>query len=86
MNPTAIPTASTTQDTAAAVRALCHKLQEISTSASIAAQALDGCACDWLAPELGRLLGRLDAVAEGLADVCDRLSDGKDPQAGRTNA
>jgi hypothetical protein len=63
MNPTATPTAAT-QDTAAAVRALHHKLQEIATSASIAAQALEGCACDWLAPELGRLLGALDGVAE----------------------
>jgi hypothetical protein len=76
---TATPTAAT-QDTAAAVRALRHKLEEISTSASIAAQALEGCACDWLPAELGRLLGRLDAVAEGLADVCDRLSAGIDPQ------
>jgi hypothetical protein len=40
-------------------------------------------ACDWLPAELGRLLGRLDAVVEGLADVCDRLSAGIDPQDGR---
>jgi hypothetical protein len=59
-----------------------HKLQEIGTAASIAAQALDGCSCDWLAPELG-MLGALDAVAERLTAICDRLSAGIDPQASR---
>jgi hypothetical protein len=63
-----------------------QRLQEIATTATTAAEALDTCACDWLAPELGRLLGRLDAVAEGLADVCDRLSAGIDPQVGRPGA
>jgi hypothetical protein len=64
------------------VRGLRHKLQEISTAASIAAQALDACACDWLAPELGRMLGALDGIAERLTAVCDRLSAGIDPQRG----
>jgi hypothetical protein len=30
------------------------------------------------------MLGRLDAVAEDLADVCDRLSVGIDPQGVQT--
>jgi hypothetical protein len=29
---------------------------------------------------MGRMLGRLDAVAADLADVCHRLSAGIDPQ------
>jgi hypothetical protein len=35
---------------------------------------------DFLAPEAARLLGALDGVAERLADICERLSAGVDPQ------
>jgi hypothetical protein len=57
-----------------------HRLQEIATTASTAAEALDAGRCDFLAPELSRLLGALDGVAERLEVVCERLAVGVDPQ------
>jgi hypothetical protein len=49
--------------------ALRHRLQEIATSATTAAEALDGCACDFLPPELHRFLVRLDALQANLEAV-----------------
>jgi hypothetical protein len=60
--------------------AIRERLQEIAASASIAAQALDAGRLDFLPPELSRLLGALDGVRDRLADVCDRLAEGVDPQ------
>jgi hypothetical protein len=39
---------------------------------------------DFLPPEVARLLGALDGVAERLADICERLAAGVDPQGGPT--
>jgi hypothetical protein len=63
-----------------------HRLQEIATAASVAAQALDAGRCDFLPPELSRLLGALDGVRGRLADVCDRLAEGVDPQGACTSS
>jgi hypothetical protein len=57
-----------------------HRLQESAATAATAAEALNACAVDLLSPELGRLAGALDGIAGRLADVCDRLSVGIDPQ------
>ena len=43
-------------------------------------EALDACFVDFLPPEVARLLGALDGVAERLADICERLAAGVDPQ------
>jgi hypothetical protein len=59
-----------------------HRLQEIATTASTAAEALDASACDFLPPELARLAGALDGIAERLDAVCERLAAGVDPQGG----
>jgi hypothetical protein len=57
-----------------------QRLQEIAATATTAAEALDAGSVDFLAPEVARLLGALDGVAERLADICDRLAAGVDPQ------
>ncbi len=57
-----------------------QRLQEISTTAATAAEALDGAAVDFLDGELSRLLGRLDELAGRLCDVCEHLAAGVDPQ------
>jgi hypothetical protein len=57
-----------------------HRLQEIATAATTAAEALDGAAVDYLDPEVLRLLWQLDHIEARLAKVCDRLSAGVDPQ------
>jgi hypothetical protein len=57
-----------------------RRLHEIAATASTAAEALDACGVDFLPGELARLLGALDGVAERLADVCERLAAGVDPQ------
>ncbi len=62
------------------------RLLEISTAATVAAEALDAARVDFLDGELGRLLGRLDGVAERLVDACDRLAEGIDPQGGHLAA
>jgi hypothetical protein len=36
---------------------------------------------DFLPPEVARLLGALDGVSERLADICERLAAGMDPQS-----
>jgi hypothetical protein len=64
-------------DTLASLKA---KLHEISTTAAVAAEALDAGRVDFLAPEVDRLVGTLDILAGRLADVCDRLAVGVDPQ------
>jgi hypothetical protein len=61
------------------VNDLRERLQEISATASIAAQALDG-GLDYLPGELPRLLMGLDAAHDRLQDVCERLAAGVDPQ------
>jgi hypothetical protein len=50
-----------------------HRLQEIAATATTAAEALDA-GVDFLDGELGRFLGRLDAMLATLGDVCERLS------------
>jgi hypothetical protein len=57
-----------------------HRLQEIAATASCAAEALDAGGVDFLDGELSRYLGRLDVLADRLADVCGRLALGVDPQ------
>jgi hypothetical protein len=57
-----------------------HRLQEIATAATTAAEALDGAAVDFLPPELARVLGRLDGVQERLEEACGLLALGVDPQ------
>jgi hypothetical protein len=49
---------------------------------STAAEALDAGSVDFLPPEVARLLGALDGVAERPADICERLGAGVDPQGG----
>jgi hypothetical protein len=60
--------------------AIRRKLLEISAAADTAAGALDGCACDFLEPELARHLAALDALAARLEEVCSHLAAGVDPQ------
>jgi hypothetical protein len=57
------------------------RLQEIAAAATTAAEALDAGRVDFLPPELARVLGRLDAVAERLEAACGLLALGVDPQA-----
>ncbi len=67
---------------ASTLTAIRHRLQEIAAAALTAAEAVEVCCCDFIEPEaeLGRLLGRLDGVAERLADVCELLAAAVDPQ------
>jgi hypothetical protein len=57
-----------------------QRLHEIAATASTAAEALDAGRVDFLPGELGRHLGRLDALAAGLAEVCELPAAGVDPQ------
>jgi hypothetical protein len=56
------------------------RFREVAATASTAAEALDACSLDFLAPEVARLLGALDGVSERLADICERLAAGVDSQ------
>jgi hypothetical protein len=56
------------------------RLQEIAATATTAAEALDAGSLDFLPGELARLLAGIDGVAERLADICERLAAGVDPQ------
>jgi hypothetical protein len=62
------------------VTALRDRLREVAATATTAAEALDDGSVDFLAPEVARLLGALDGVAERLVDICERLAAGVDPQ------
>jgi hypothetical protein len=57
-----------------------HRLQEISATAALAAEAIGGAVLDFLPAELERFARQLDAVAGRLEDVCERLAVGVDPQ------
>jgi hypothetical protein len=57
-----------------------YRLHEIAATASTAAEALDAGRCDFLDGELARYQGRLDVLALRLADVCEKLAAGVDPQ------
>jgi hypothetical protein len=60
------------------------RLEEISATAGLAAEALGGGTVDWMPAELDRFAHQLERVEARLADVCDRLAVGLDPQgAGR---
>jgi hypothetical protein len=52
----------------------------VQVTATTAAEALDAGSVDFLPGELARLPGALDGVSERLADVCERLAAGVDPQ------
>ena len=52
------------------------RLQQISDTAGLAAEALDGGAVDWMPAELDRFALQLDAVFARLVDVCERLAVG----------
>jgi hypothetical protein len=56
------------------------RLQQISDTAGLAAEALGAGAVDWMPAELERFAWQLDAIAGRLEDVCERLAVGLDPQ------
>jgi hypothetical protein len=56
------------------------RMEEIAATATTAAEALDAGRVDYLEPGIARLLGAVDAVADRMADLCDRLAVGVDPQ------
>ena len=60
-----------------------HRLQEIAATATTAAEALSTCEVDYLEPEVVRLLGNLDAVAERLTPVREKLAGGAIPRVWR---
>jgi hypothetical protein len=63
-----------------ALTSLKAKLEEIATTAAVAAEALDAGRVNFLAPEVARLVGTLDILAGPLGDVCNRLAVEVDPQ------
>jgi hypothetical protein len=64
----------------ATLTALKSRLRQIATDATTAAEAIDVGRCDFLDGELSRHLGRLDVLGMRLADVCEHLAAGVDPQ------
>jgi DNA-binding XRE family transcriptional regulator len=60
--------------------------REKTATASTAAEALDAGRVDLFEVEVGRYLARLDALAAGLAEVCERLVAGVDPRGASSAA
>jgi hypothetical protein len=56
------------------------RLQQISATAGLAAEALDGGSVDLMPPELERFAHQLERVLARLEDITDRLAVGLDPQ------
>jgi hypothetical protein len=57
-----------------------NRLQEISATATLAAETLGAGAVDWMPAELDRFAWQLARLATRLGDVCERLAVGVDPQ------
>ena len=63
-----------------ALDAVRTRLQEISATATLAAEALGAGGVDWMPAELDRFAIQLERVEARLADITDRLAVGVDPQ------
>jgi hypothetical protein len=56
-----------------------HRLREIAATAATDAEALDPGRCGFLAPELARQAGALDALRERPDAACERVAVGVGP-------